>query len=144
MTQLTHDEINRIIDSAKPHAKIVCDRIYNKTAEQIGGNITFKALLDESLFDQICEIEIKSIKDCFNMYFRKNTNISVVEIKELLDARKYIKNNACSIAQCGSGNKLTKIVVDSIDISVGYAFVEKLADYIGVDITHIINNQNED
>ena len=90
MAQLTHGDVSKIIDLAKSHAKIVCDNLYNKTAEEVGGNEYFKSILDRS-FDLICNAEIESIRDYFNMYFSKTHNLSAMQILDLINTREYIQ-----------------------------------------------------
>lgn len=136
MKTFTHDDINLVIDSAKLHAKTVCDRLYNKVAEEIGGNEYFKAIIDRS-FDYICDLEIQSLKEYFNMYFSKTSSLSAEEIKELIDSRMSVQSKLNLLASRGSNKKLTSISVAFINRSVIQAFVEMLAEYSGVEY-HII------
>ena len=136
MTTLTHDEINNIIDLAKPHAKVVCDRIYNRVKGQIGGNETFKTTLDNS-FDIICNIQIEYFKKEFDAFFTdEDDSITVVEIADFLS--KY----ECFMLEYREKSKpldINDTIVDTIDKSVAQAFTEKLAEYLNIDISEVIN-----
>ena len=138
MIQLTHEEINNIINLTKPYVKEVCDRIYNKAVEDIGRNDYFKSIIDRS-FEKICEIEIENIKNLFNSYFIPNQchNISIDDIEKSL----HNYNPVCCITARGgrSGGKMLHATSVIINKSVKQAFVEKLAEYIKVDISEIIN-----
>ena len=135
MIKLTNEQINEIIDSTKPHAKIVCDRTYQKVIQQIGNNDHFKTILDAS-FDKICDPLIDQMKQTFSKYFTENkkSDISVGKIYEI-----FYNDQPVYQAPRGAGNTLSVVVLCTIQNSIKQAFVEKLAEYNGIDISDIIN-----
>ena len=139
MAVLTQEQINKIIDSSKDHAKTVCDRIYNKTAEEIGGNEQFKTILD-NVFDQVADLEIQGLKNWFGDYLtaHKSTEINTQEITTLTFERKkvmHIMNNA----NRGNGKIFTTAAFTVINEAVLLGFTEKLAEYLNVNISEITN-----
>ena len=134
MAVLTQEQLNKIIDSSKDHAKTVCERIYNKTVEEIGPNEQFKTILD-NVFDKVADLEIQGLKDWFGEYFiiSKSTEINTVDITTLTFERKkvmQIMNNAGR----GHGKVFTMVAFTVINQSVLQAFTEKLAEYLGIKI----------
>lgn len=137
MKALTHEEINNIIDQAECHAKAVCDHIYNKATKEIGSNDYFKTILDNT-FDELCKIEIRYMKECFDTYFELGSiEMSVKDIHEYLHALGYMHNTRLVPAR-GSGNTLKAAIIDTVNNSIKQAFVEKLAEYLEIDISEVI------
>lgn len=134
MTKLTHDEINQIIDSVtNDNAKVVCERMYNEVTKSIGDNPYFKKFID-ACFNDIYKIEIDSIKNNFNTYFRFPfvKKIDVVMVKNIIDDRRKIHENLNTFyAAPRHNNHLIQAAVnDIITKSVEISFMEKLAEYL--------------
>lgn len=138
MKELTHEEINKIIDSIKPHAKTICDRIYNEAINnEIEGKEQFKSLIDK-VFDDVSQITIDGIKDNFDEYFKYNKfpTMTIQEIQAYFITCEGIRKEIKSAVR---DKMLTKTIIMLIDKSVQQAFAEKLAEYIGTDISEVIN-----
>lgn len=139
MKRLTNNEINNILDSVKPHAKIVCDRIYNEVINSgIEEKKAFKTLID-MCFNDVAEITIGALKDDFNAYFElsKYSTIDITEIYLFMNTQKLFKTK--SMESETDENLLSNAILTIIDKSVYGAFVEKLAEYLNVDISDITN-----
>lgn len=137
---LTQEEINKLLDSTKDYAKELCEKIYNKTAKEIGGNEYFKKILNET-FSDVADIEIKTIREDFDIHFEtlKTDVMDTKTIAEILFTRKAIQELIHSRRCCKT---LNIAVISCINQSVMQAFTEKLAEYIGIDISEIINKEN--
>lgn len=135
--EISHEEINKIMDGIQPYAKIVCDRLYAKVLESgLEPDDCFKAVLD-MYFDEASKSKIQEIKDSFDVYCfeHKTTNIDIKDIKLILDTY----GSTIYIAARGSGNTMTKAMLFTINQSVKLAFIENLAEYMGIDKSEIIS-----
>lgn len=137
MTTLTRDQINEIINLTRSHAKVVYDRMYDKITKEIGANDKFKIIIDK-IFDDVAEIRLETLNNYFNNYFiiSGSTIIGIDKIKEYFD----VCNDTDCIVQTarGAGNTFSNAVVITINQSVNQAFIEKIAEYINVDISDIL------
>lgn len=142
MTTLIQDEINKIIDSVKPYAKLVCDRTYNKVIKEIGDCDQFKAIINRS-FDIIADIEINRLRDHFNDAFKSShiKRMDIVNIAMYLEMYKHNRFTFYSIPR-RSGKILTAVTMSTINQSVIQAFTEKLAEYLKVDISEVAKSFN--
>lgn len=137
MTKLTQDEINQIIDLTKDNAKAACERIYNETIKSIGDNPYFKKIID-TCFDEIYDIEIKSMKSDLNSFFKYPfvKGISVQMIHNIMEGRRKIHNGLTQfyIAPRHNNHLMQAAVSDIITKSVEIAFTEKLAEYLATKV----------
>lgn len=130
---LTQKDIDNILDQTKSHAKVVCDRIYDETAKEIGGNDQFKYTIDK-VFDPVAEVEIGGLKEYFADYFNHFDSINTKKIYEYINMRRYIQ---CTVPARGYGKIFISTAVDTINQSVTLAFTEKLAEYLDIDIKEV-------
>lgn len=133
MTTLTHEEINQIINNAKPNVKTVCDCLYNKSAEVAGGgNEHFKAILDD-VFDALLDGEIELLYNQFNAYFMHEGGcMTPLQINDYMNICEEINSKYFIVLPARGSNKLlTASIRILVHNSVQQAFVEQLAKYVG-------------
>ena len=137
-TTLTLDELNQIIDSIEPYAKIVCDRTYEKAIESIGKNDHFKALLDD-LFEKISKSQIKLMKMEMSILFstlEPGSSLALESIKEYTNKCMEQQTQKLTPDVCGGrfNGKSATAAIYTIVSACRTAFVEKLAEYLGVKV----------
>jgi hypothetical protein len=137
-TALTLEEINQVIDSIESHAKVVCDRTYEKATESVGKNDHFKELIDD-LFEKISKSQIKLMKTEMSILFstlEPGSSLTLESIKEYTS--KCIEQQTQKMSPSvygGRFNGKSAIVATYTIVSAcRTAFVEKLAEYLGVEV----------
>ena len=134
-TALTLEEINQVIDSIESNAKIVCDRTYEKATTSVGKNDHFKELIDD-LFEKISDTQIKLMKLEMRALFSNlepGSSLTLESIKQYTEKCTEQQKQKLTPSTGGRSYGKSAIVATYTIVSAcRVAFVEKLAEYLGV------------